>query len=85
MPFSTLADLVEGISGLSQFIFSFSPQQNIVRKEHHMFELGVNQKEGGSQEISVQIIGQTFSSSIKKSHKDQYLKKPEFHYPLKEI
>lgn len=85
MPFSSLASLMEGICSLSQFIFPFSAQQNIVKKEHHVSELDVNQKGRGSGEILVQIIGQTFLSCIKKSHKDQYLQKPEFHYPLKEI
>ena len=60
---------------------SFLSQQNIVKKEHHVSELDVNQKERDSGEIWVQIIGQTFLSCIKKSHKDQYLQKPEFHYP----
>ena len=60
---------------------SFLSQQNIVKKEHHVSELDVNQKERGSGQISVQIIGQTFLSCIKNSHKDQYLQKPEFHYP----
>lgn len=85
MRFSGLANLMEGICHLSRFISPFSPQQNIVKKEHHVSELDVNQKERGSGEIWVQITGQTFLSCIKKSHKDQYLQKPEFHYPLKEI
>lgn len=57
----------------------------MVKKEHHMSELDVNQMEGGSQEILVQIIGQTFSSSIKRVVKISIYRKPEFHFPLKKM
>lgn len=46
------------------YIFILS-QQNMARKEHHMSELDVNQMEGGPRETLVQIIGQTYSCSIK--------------------
>lgn len=65
------------------FVFFF--QQTMVKKEHHMSELDVNQMEGGSQEILVQIIGQTFLSSIKTVVKISIYKKPEFHFPLKKM
>lgn len=46
------------------YIF-FLFQQSMARKKHHTSELDVNQMEGGPQEALVQIIGQTYSCSIK--------------------
>lgn len=66
VPSSSVANLVESISNVSLFVFPLS-QQNMVRKENLVPELDVNQMEGGSQEISVQITGQIFSDSLKSS------------------
>lgn len=81
MPSSSLANLVESISSMSQIFFFF--QQNMVKKESRMSELDINQI--GSQEILVQITGQTFSGSIKTVIKISIHKKPEFHSPLKKM
>ena len=67
MPFSSLASLMEGICSLSQFIFPFSAQQNIVKKEYHVSELDVNQKGRGSGEI----FGPNNRSDLLKLHKEE--------------